>query len=568
MAQASIPFMWLKDGKTVVSREHGNQVVDMPDDWTGVCRADQKFWFLGQDRSSGDRSFSVLASKNYDAALREAAKIDRHERLQSNRSSVTEFLAALGQATGGNALPVMDTFGPFKACTEFDAIRKFAVQSELSVTQKEQAHQLAHGWAEMLDRSARNTLSQAEYAQYQDAQTSAEKGLAASLADNHTFLSLTGSASNGLRVQLLRDPEADGWKVERADGKGLVNFTGYKRLEEAVLPFLREVGGSDVTLESAPWVKGDTCYTDPATGTIYFIADNIERGREVPTLMRELCKHRASSVLDQEVKEQLLDQLNSWALCPGDSQEFKVYHSAHKRSTAFYGAEGYQEHLFAYAVEEAAALGIKPSMKAGIDADDDWVSQMAESMGIESSDKAGPGSVEAWLSQIEDVVKRFYDHANMLSDSLDMQDLVDFAYVMNAMDHPQLGFEVRARVAAARDEVLDLAELQGKPLFGYFINLDERGSFQADVRDKDGTTLYEVRGGDELQEDDESLVSMGYMSDFHDTTGLQGYLQQMGVLSADAQLMPSADFEQALDRLPQGFTVMVKPLAQAVELSM
>lgn len=548
MAQVSIPFMWLKDGKTMVSYEQGGQVVDLPDNWTGVCRdpSGPKFWFFGQERLSGDRSFSALGSKNYDAALQEAAKIDRHERLYANRSDVATFLTELGRATGGNALPVMDTFGPFKACTELDAIRKFSVQSELSVAQKEMVYQLTNGWQDMVERSARKSLSQAEYAEYQDAQIKAENVLAASLADNHTFHSLAGSASNGQRIQLLRDTEAEGWKVERTDSRGKINFTGYKYLEEAVLPFLREVGHSDVTLQSAPWVKGDATYADPITGTIYFIADNVERGREVPTLMRELCKHRAPMVLDQEVKAQLLEQLQSWAQCPGDSQEFKVYNSAYKRSAAFYGAEGYQEHMFAYAVEEAAAMGIKPSIDA----------------------VAPPDSVEAWLSQIEQVVKRFYDHANMLTDSLDMQDLVDFAYVMNAMDHPQLGFEVRSRFVVARDEVLDLSELNGKTLYGYFVDLDERGSFQADVRDKDGNTVYEVRGGDELAEDDASLVEMGYMSNFHDTEGLQGYLLEIGLISADAKLMPSEDFEKAVDQLHEGFTNLVKPLAQAVELSM
>lgn len=60
-------------------------------------------------------------------------------------------------------------------------------------------------------------------------------------------------------------------------------------------------------------------------------------------------------------------------------------------------------------------------------------------------------------------------------------------------------------------------------IYKYFINLNERGSFYADVRDEKGKTVYEVRGGDSLVED-------GYMTNLKDAYGLQEYLKELGII--------------------------------------
>jgi len=40
----------------------------------------------------------------------------------------------------------------------------------------------------------------------------------------------------------------------------------------------------------------------------------------------------------------------------------------------------------------------------------------------------------------------------------------------------------------------------------YYVNLNERGSFYADVRDESGETVFEVRAGDALDADESDLV--------------------------------------------------------------
>ncbi|WP_240533969.1 hypothetical protein [Aeromonas veronii] len=49
------------------------------------------------------------------------------------------------------------------------------------------------------------------------------------------------------------------------------------------------------------------------------------------------------------------------------------------------------------------------------------------------------------------------------------------------------------------DRPIELVEdKQRDPLYGYYINLDERGDFYADVRDADGSTVFEIRAGESL----------------------------------------------------------------------
>lgn len=75
--------------------------------------------------------------------------------------------------------------------------------------------------------------------------------------------------------------------------------------------------------------------------------------------------------------------------------------------------------------------------------------------------------------------------------------------------------------------------------YSYSINLDERGSFYADVRNAAGDTVFEVRAGNELGEDESSIFEDGYMRDKHDLDGLAGYLRDLGILKSDDTIVQS-----------------------------
>lgn len=86
-----------------------------------------------------------------------------------------------------------------------------------------------------------------------------------------------------------------------------------------------------------------------------------------------------------------------------------------------------------------------------------------------------------------------------------------------------------------------------KAIFGYYINLDERGDFYADVRDAAGKTIFEVRAGSSLGEDESSIFDDGFMRNKDDVDGLTEYLQSLSIIPVDARVLPMTEFETALE---------------------
>jgi len=68
--------------------------------------------------------------------------------------------------------------------------------------------------------------------------------------------------------------------------------------------------------------------------------------------------------------------------------------------------------------------------------------------------------------------------------------------------------------------------------YGYHVNLNERGSFYADVRNAEGVTVFEVRAGNEVGEDESSIFEDGFMSHAEDMDGLTDYLRDLAIIGA------------------------------------
>lgn len=73
--------------------------------------------------------------------------------------------------------------------------------------------------------------------------------------------------------------------------------------------------------------------------------------------------------------------------------------------------------------------------------------------------------------------------------------------------------------------------------FQYFINLDERGSFSADVRNEQGETVFTIKAGDELAEDETSIFEDGFMRDKNDLEGLREHLMELGIMEIGQNLV-------------------------------
>lgn len=62
----------------------------------------------------------------------------------------------------------------------------------------------------------------------------------------------------------------------------------------------------------------------------------------------------------------------------------------------------------------------------------------------------------------------------------------------------------------------------------YYINLDERGDFYADVRDENDNTVYEIKSIEQLNE----LIDNGFMRHSKDIEYLESYLMNIEFINS------------------------------------
>jgi hypothetical protein len=65
--------------------------------------------------------------------------------------------------------------------------------------------------------------------------------------------------------------------------------------------------------------------------------------------------------------------------------------------------------------------------------------------------------------------------------------------------------------------------------FYYYINLDERGEFFADVRDENETTIFEIHGFD--------LVEDGFVDNLHNPSDIETHLIYLGVINSEDEVL-------------------------------
>jgi hypothetical protein len=73
--------------------------------------------------------------------------------------------------------------------------------------------------------------------------------------------------------------------------------------------------------------------------------------------------------------------------------------------------------------------------------------------------------------------------------------------------------------------------------YQYYINLDERGSFYADIRDENGNSVFDIKAGNVLDSYETSVFQDGFMKDKNDLQGLKNYLVLMGIMKKEDSLI-------------------------------
>ena len=86
--------------------------------------------------------------------------------------------------------------------------------------------------------------------------------------------------------------------------------------------------------------------------------------------------------------------------------------------------------------------------------------------------------------------------------------------------------------------------LGGPAAYAYHINLDERGTFYADVRDASGKTVFEIKIDDGEPDcdhwNDGNIFEDGFMKHKHDMAGLKEYLVSLGHMRPNSILVDQA----------------------------
>lgn len=86
------------------------------------------------------------------------------------------------------------------------------------------------------------------------------------------------------------------------------------------------------------------------------------------------------------------------------------------------------------------------------------------------------------------------------------------------------------------NQVLDLwlKENPDKVIYEYFINLDERGEFYADVRNPDGKTVFEIKCD---AESERHIFEEGWIKHKDDLEGLKAYMVELDIMEPDNTLV-------------------------------
>jgi hypothetical protein len=152
-------------------------------------------------------------------------------------------------------------------------------------------------------------------------------------------------------------------------------------------------------------------FYDPATKTVFLMADRIPAGDETAILVHELMHKHGQAALGKAGWDRLHSAIGTWAKAEAGSQERRVYDYAAEKVEAA-GQELSNQELFPYAVEGALKMGIKPSMAAK------------------------RGTVAHWLESVRQHLKVVWDKITAKPGDFKAQDLVNLAFGIAQMENP------------------------------------------------------------------------------------------------------------------------------------
>ena len=170
-------------------------------------------------------------------------------------------------------------------------------------------------------------------------------------------------------------------------------------------------------------------FFDPVDGTTVLLADRIAPGTEAAVYLHEIVHARGMDVLGEDAFARLIKQVRAWGADNSPALEAHIYKMSSQRALAsLKGLDDphFDEELLAYAVEEAFAAGVRPTIQAP------------------------EGSAEQWLGDVVATLRGVvFDLTCGASPELDAQQLVNLAYALAQMENPERARLIRDALQAS-----------------------------------------------------------------------------------------------------------------------
>ena len=170
-------------------------------------------------------------------------------------------------------------------------------------------------------------------------------------------------------------------------------------------------------------------FYSPATDTIVLVEDRIAKGDETAVYLHEVVHRRGRKAIGQEGWDRLVERVKGWEQRPEGSIERQVQQVAFSRAKRAVG-EGHRhffEEFFAYSVEEAVRLGVKPNLAA-----------------IEDS-------AEQWLGDVVVTLQSVIFQSTQSMVNLDAQQIVNLAYALAQLENPDRSEQILRALAKGQD---------------------------------------------------------------------------------------------------------------------
>ena len=193
-------------------------------------------------------------------------------------------------------------------------------------------------------------------------------------------------------------------------------------------------------------------FHDQPSRTAVMLADRVPAEQALNVLLHEIVRSIGRKLFDPSRWQQLISRLHAWSKWKDNSRERAIYASASVRAAKALseGNARYEDELFAYAVEAAIDLGVKPRAQALEHSAEAWLDAVSSSL-VQALAALAPGSRETLRAS--HLVDLSYAMAQLMSPS---RAKLIFQHV--ELKHPELVERLKVLLGSSHSVFISMLE--------------------------------------------------------------------------------------------------------------